>query len=675
MFIFVFLTLFSAQPQWYWVDETERISLGLTFNQQQLEFVDVDLDGDEDMIRLGKEFGDSLEAFENILTSRGRQWKANQELLNGIVFEPPLQGVIHSLGVGDLNADGRDEIVISMEKGWSRLMFVFVNKGKPGEPLWELDTTLFDKEWVIRPDFADIDEDGDLDMMGYMWVEEDSPLPALWWNAGTPEKPSWELDSSYFGYWPALPALQWIDWDKDGVWDVLTGEWLAVDPRPDWVYFTVWHNKGSALSPEWDTIHLFLRNEIKELEILDWNQDGVEDIIYPGYDWDEGYHYIPGRLTSEGIAYDARPIVWGGILGHYPAAADLDADGIPELAVAEQEYQEDPFGPGYLFPYFRHHSSANEDGTLWQVDTHYRYWEWNVHIPISNGHLQYVDFSQDGLVDYVINIIKEDDESNYIGSHILHRNQGTKEEPEWVADSNALKELPPLFPSCFLDVDGDGDMDLIGELTADYEDSTVVGFINTGSDEEPIYEYHHDFITGLPSSGIIFLTPGDLTDNELDLPDLTVNTGYQGLVAYFNSGQDNPRWHKHEEVFKSLGVSGNPCLCDADEDGDLDLYLVQGGRLRYYRNESTGGIAESPDRPPSVTTSLIGHEVEVKLTVGTDSDKATLLLYNVAGQRIAEYSRRIEDGEASFRIVQQPGVYFYRLDVENQEFRGKIVIY
>lgn|GEM_PF-6689673 len=673
MFIFVVLTLFS---EWKWVDATEQISMGLEFpvgTNQEIIFTDLDADGDEDMVRYYDKY---LQAFENVTDAEGnRLWQEDPFLIQGI--NP--QGGITSLGTGNLDGAGSEEIVVrTTDSHRDPYLLAYVNI----DTAWVPDSAFFDDldkdniPW--HPDFADIDDDGDLDMLGGWGDNEYELFPGFWWNTGTPQQPSWEFDSTYIpvdrdppfhpGYLEHFEHPNWIDWNNDGLWDILYTQWGWADPPPYWCSMRVLVNTGTGESPEWEDVPVSgweERFQLDDLTLLDWNDDGIEDMLLTQYEswWGEftdGYFYVPGERQGDSLVFDfEHPYIWGGIIGQYPAAADVDDDNIPELALTDNDIGYDFFGTPFWESYLRNYGAASPQGTYWRRDDETFFWSADTNYV----HLQYVDFGLDGLTDYVLS-------SRHRSS--LYRNQGTAEQPVWVKDEEALQDLPELFPSCFLDVDSDGDMDVIG---VSIEDSLLTAYINTRSDANPNYMQYEALVSGLEGIRPTYFASGDITDNDLDLADLAVGIKGGKLTAFFNSGQDNPRWQRREEVFKSLGVNGNPCLCDGDADGDLDLYLVTGGRLRYYRNESTGGIAESPDRPPSVTTSLIGHEVEVKLTVGTDSDKAALLLYNVAGQRIAEYSRRIEDGEASFRIVQQPGVYFYRLDVENQEFRGKIVIY
>ncbi|MBN2379616.1 T9SS type A sorting domain-containing protein [candidate division WOR-3 bacterium] len=661
MFFFVLISLVNTPGQWRWVDETERISMGLSFNPyvvfsdsqtEDIVFTDLDLDGDEDMLRCdinGKSYSQPLEVFENFLTTTGRQWRLNQTLIDGIA--PATQA--SSLGSGNLNADGREELLILSSNSES----VFVNIGEPGYPLWIPDSTLLGGLRVCEPDFADIDEDGDLDML--------CNGPRFYWNRGTPQHPSWVADTSYLGSLNALSMANqqptWIDWDQDGIWDLFTtGQIAYADPPPMPGAIILHRNNGTAVYPEWTHECIYEWYIPGCVSLNDWNNDGVIDFLIQGNEYEGGYQYYPGELIQDSPSYDfLRPAgIWGGILGTYPSAADINGTGTPELVLSEVEHHWGLEGAAeivdYFFPHYRRYS-LDEKGTYWKRDAHgYSWFEGS-----ANGYIQYADFGNDGRVDYVL---------NFNGLNTLYRNQGSKYEPEWIRDDSAFKKLPYLFPSCFIDIYGNARHSAIGIS----EDGVLIGCLNTRPDDEPQYERNDNIITGLEGLMVSYMSSGDLNND--GRCDLAVNTTEGELIAFFNTGHNEPRWEKHTEVFDGI-QSGNPALFDMDDDGDLDLFIVQDGRLHYYRNASDEpGAFESPTHTPEVRVILVGHEAEIRLSLDV-SCKAYLAVYNVLGQRMAKQSQKPSEGEVRFRISQRPGVYFYRIVADKENLIGKIVLY
>lgn len=703
MFPFVLSILFS---DWIWVDQTEKISMGLELipfchfespeypGLHKLVFFDMDLDGDEDMLEwLHTPDSVRLHAYENKLNPNGRLWELNNELLLGVDIDANLIG---SMGAGDANADSRDELVIVTASGNQLTINAYENEGQPGEPLWVESNLLFSNlssdSMAREPDFADIDHDGDQDMVGLFKLDSSYyPFLCLWWNKGTPKKPEWEIDTSYFDgdRWEDIGNPCWIDWGSDGIWDiVLTTQTGLADPPPMPWAIGVIHNYGSSASPLWEPLTILNRNQMDAMALIDWNQDGVEDIVFPGDEFDGGYHYVPGKSPLDTTSYDfAHHIVWGGIMADYPATADFNGDKVPEITVTEQEHH--MWGitqqTHHYWSHVRTYAAIDQGTIQWKlIDENC----WGYYTSVCFGLkptppatdssetiMQYVDFGNDKILDYVKNV-KYASESDTTGFSRLYRNQGTKTEPAWVADSTALSSLPPLFPACFLDVDGDGDKDVIGVPLGD---SFPKGFLNMSSDKSPHYAEYAPLVSGLENVKPTYFAAGDITDDDLSLADLALGIKEENITAFFNTGQSNPRWHKHEEVFKNLGISGNPSLCDADADGDLDLYVASGGTLHYYNNQSTGAIVEKPDGPSELLATHIGRNVELRFSADSRIDAgARLFLYNAAGQRVAELAPKIEANTLLFSIcgdVEGPGVYFYRIVIGRDSYKGKVVLY
>lgn len=677
MSFFALLSLF-AQPQYRWVDQTEKISMGLTFvpfhaiesngpssNYEDIVFVDLDQDGDEDMLRCGVPGASFLEVFENVLTPTGRLWKANSSLIAGI----DCNWKISWIGACDLNGDEKKEILIPSTSH----VLTYINIGQPGSSLWECDSTFFGTAYVSEPNFADIDGDGDFDMAG--------SGPVFWWNKGNLKRPIWQSDTTYFpkdenereGEQPV-----WIDWDADGIWDILFAREMGfADPPPNpWGYILL-HNTDSPTNPKWEYESVDLGGggfPASCFSFLDWNNDGTEDVLIQGADYDGGYLYHQGKRTSTGLSFRTLPtLTWGGIVGTCPNAADVNADKSPEITVSEQELH---YGLGswyiiyYYYPHFRHYSSVYNQGPQLNCYSGNAYcFERDGYE--ADGFVQYVDFDRDNLQDYVMTIIIKGYDSPDSGFQMLYRNVGIKTEPKWMKDTSALSNLPPLFPSCFLDIDQDRDMDVVGIPVGD---STLAGYVNTRSDDDPNYMRYDVFVSGLEGLSPTFMSAADINDD--GYTDLAVGLE-DDVVAYFNTGQANPRWERHDEVFASIPGSGNPCLCDGDGDGDLDLFIVQSGRLRYYRNASNEpGVAEEPIFLASpITVNYMGHEAVIVLSLTKPQERLELYLYNAAGQRVRKLEATSENGKASFVIAEQPGVYFFRVLSGTEEFKGKVLIY
>ncbi|MBN2380981.1 T9SS type A sorting domain-containing protein [candidate division WOR-3 bacterium] len=679
MFLIVLLSVFA---EWEWVDESAKIDLGLEYtpySTNDVEFLDLDQDTDQDMLMIiSSDEGGALKAYENISTDYGHCWQENPSLIEGI----ELSGPLHSLGSADFNSDGKVELVIMT--GFNEFMDLptdvvcFADRGVSGAPLWKEQTAYFqglDEEYIpAYPDFTDIDGDGDEDMVALF-----GPYPrathwhalCLWRNTGKYYKPEWEMDSLYFRpgygdyYYPAQ-SPEWVDWEGDGDQDVIFSTWVTATPPPYGSMMQVLVNEGSPISPLWNEEHIYERYIFKAFTTLDWNQDKAADILVIGGEYDEGYHFFPGKRSSTGLEYDfGHPFIWGGIsAGGYPTAADVNDDGIPEVTLSEQVLMMELINnPGLMEievfkPFLRQFSAAEEDRSPWQrTGANLLHNNWKENLETTPVHIQYVDFCSDERTDYVFNLD---------GKNTLYRNKGSKSNPSWVKDEEALKDLPLLFPTCFLDADADGDKDVIGTLKGE---SILAGFTNTYTDGEPRYVRDDLLVSGLEEVAGIHLASGDLDeDGRVDL----AGTSNSTLSAYLNTGLQNPRWERHPEVFSKIGDCGAPAIFDADSDGDLDLFLAKGS-LHYYRNESTGGIAETRPEISRLTTVLAGKDREIRLAVDPEVE-VQVSVYDAAGQRVKEVKKVPDQGVVSFRFQEPSGVYFCRLKQDERISLVRLVV-
>ena len=142
----------------------------------------------------------------------------------------------------------------------------------------------------------------------------------------------------------------------------------------------------------------------------------------------------------------------------------------------------------------------------------------------------------------------------------------------------------------FADTDGDGDLDLLLANKLDPEDlqtSRVLRLENVGRPGRPAFQLADTL--ALPEAFHYAPAAGDL-DGDGD-PDLVLGTWKNRLLYAENDGG---RFRPEEGAIAQIdrGSNTTPALADLDGDGDLDLVVGESsGELNYFRNE---GTSEAP---------------------------------------------------------------------------------
>jgi len=140
------------------------------------------------------------------------------------------------------------------------------------------------------------------------------------------------------------------------------------------------------------------------------------------------------------------------------------------------------------------------------------------------------------------------------------------------------------------DIDGDGDQDLLLANKIDPGDkntSLVYKFENRGTAKDPAF--HKSGTLPMPNAYHYAPALGDLNGDGLD--DLLVGT-WKGRIAYYQNSSDGFKEVSRSLVTLDRGSNSVAELADIDQDGDLDLFVGgSGGGIRFFRN--TG----SPQKP------------------------------------------------------------------------------
>ncbi|WP_369178909.1 FG-GAP-like repeat-containing protein [Candidatus Thiodubiliella endoseptemdiera] len=550
---------------------------------------DIDGDGDLDLV-VGENDG-TLKYYQNTGTTSNPTYEAKTGDSN------PFDGIdvrdFSSPSLADIDGDGDLDLVVGEFYGTLKY---YQNTGTTSNPAYEVKTgdsnpfNGIDVGYYSTPTLADIDGDGDLDLV----VGESAGTLKYYQNTGTTSNPAYEAktgDSNPFngidvGY-SAKPTL--ADIDGDGDLDLVVGKYdgtlkyyynqqpSSVDgqaPTPtatnSWTLSNI--PAGQSAFKAGDVISLTLTMS----ETLKLNNTTGSKVVIAGKD------FVLDKTASTTAGDKKLVFKYSVQAGDSIAATDFDIDN-PTSDITLNNIT-DVAGNAPVFTADRVVLTKLE--YIEKIGSGNNPFEG---IDVGNASAPTLaDIDGDGDLDLVVG--EENRTLKY------YQNTGTTSNPAYEAKTGGSNPFNGInagfFPKPTLaDIDGDGDLDLVvGE-----NDGTLKYYQNTGTTSNPAYEAK----TGddNPFNGIdvgYYSTPtlADI-DGDGDL-DLVMGEAYGTLKYYQNTGTtSNPAYEAKtgdDNPFNGIDVgdSSKPTLADIDGDGDLDLVVGESdGTLKYYQNTGT----------------------------------------------------------------------------------------
>ena len=514
----------------------------------------------------------------------------------GIAYDHPFLGGFNLPRPHLVDIDGDGDLDLFVQEYSNQVMF-FEQVGTATEPryLWRTDRykDLEVGEWYH---FADVDADGDFDLLG----EQRFSLIRFWQNNGGFDKPEFELVTEtlldtagevVFSDRQNIPKVG--DIDCDGRLDLMLGRLEG----------TITRYEADGVDDTGAPKFRHVTDNFQDIEIIGQvfgnnlaslhgaNTMALEDIdgdrdldLFWGDFFEPGLLYIEntGSCTTPSLRSEPEPfplnnpILTSGY--NAPAFGDIDGDFDNDLLVGV-------LGGAY------NPNSTTIDNFLHLEQTTPNSFEVKTRRYVSNIDLgsetfpSFADLDGDGDQDMLVgNKIQPDD--NLTGKLFRFENIGTPTEPKFI-----LRGIVPEFTGAyhyapaFGDLDSDGDLDI---LMGTWRDELML-VINDGQVTEPNWTIADSAIVKLTRGRNATPTLGDI-DDDGDL-DLFIGESSGDINFYRNDGgTDGPEFILVDDKYGGIdaGRRSVPTLVDIDTDGDLDLVVgSEAEGLKLYRNNGT----------------------------------------------------------------------------------------
>jgi uncharacterized protein (DUF2141 family) len=440
---------------------------------------------------------------------------------------------------------------------------------------------------VPRPQFVDIDGDGDLDL----FVQERSDALMFFENTGTAAAARYEwrtdryLDLS-IGEWS-----RFVDVDGDGAVDLLAEQPFS--------YMRLYRNAGGPAEARFE----LAADSIQDIrgEPVFSDRQNIPYLI--DLDCDGNLDLFLGRVDGTVTRYEQASADGGvprfafvtdrfeniEIIGQLVGSArhgansmvfaDWDGDGDPDL------FWGDFFEPGLLLlenggsctsPSFRVQPlPVTADGDS---------------IATSGFNASALaDIDADGDLDLFIGVLGGAFNPNRTAGENFYFHEQTSPRTLALRTRRFLDGIDVGSESvpALGDIDGDGDLDLLVAPKIDpakLDASRLYLFRNTGGARAPAFQLADTI--DLATSYHYAPALGDLDGD--GLLDLVLGTWNDGVQFYMNRGtRGEPSWQSDttDTIRLTRGSNAIPALADVDDDGDLDLFVGEAsGEVNFYRN-------------------------------------------------------------------------------------------
>ncbi len=473
---------------------------------EDIDVVDLDGDGDLDVIAALSSL-DTLGWWENV-DGDGGSWVAHTATTT-------LDDAV-AVDAADLDGDG--DLDLLGAGAWGDTVAWYENTAGDGSAWTEV---IIDGSFDNAQDVttADVDGDGDEDVVAVSYGDDD-----VTWYENTAGNGSAWTDHLIYGYLSGAYRVDVFDADGDGDIDVVAA---AMD-----VGDLYWYENTAGDGSAWDRTEVHDSfSSPRALMVADMDGDGDPDLLASR----DGSGQIRIIEDVAGDFSTLRSVVVGGTFSAYRlSTADLDGDGDLEVLMASQVH-------GYL-GFWEDVSGSGTD------------WVWH-HLDADYGdgrHLIGVDLDLDGDQD----LVGVADSANIV----------FYENVDGGGDNWDRQVVTHSFYGAYSvgagDLDGDGDLDL---ASVAYVAADVSWFENTAGDGSAWTEHEiEDSFAGTQDLEVVDLDG----DGDLDI----VATAYSDDQIHWwdNTYGDGTSFYERT-IDNNIDSPGRLGVADVDDDGDLDV--------------------------------------------------------------------------------------------------------
>jgi FG-GAP-like repeat len=460
------------------------------------------------------------------------------------------------------------------------------------------------------------------------------------------------------------------DWDGDGLSDIIAGNGRGG---------IAWYkNIGTAAAPDYGTSKILFTTDGKPIDVswssapkvVDWDGDGVEDLITSGERNRMLWYKNVGTNTNRQFVYKGF-ITEGGQPLALPTTPNpeipsitLDYYAITDVLDYDGDGDRDLIAGGYITGqlFFYKNTGTNPDGTpqlqlqgAIQADGAPIDTQWSA-APT------FADFNNDGLVDIVVGGFPitpgGGDGTSSVNFLRYYVNIGTPTNPVYTKQTTPI--TGGVFPDALLstpravDFNNDGLLDLIVS-----SNTQVYRYENVGTATSPVWAAHANPMPGKWGSAPLSVT--QLLDWDGD----GLLDRFSGYSVGLNTGQGNPGIYlpltsllgPGQVIDHSSGIGDDHSynrMFDLDQNGTTDAMDADwDGKIWFHRNSGTNANPNI-DTVGVIALMVDGNPIDVG--PGPGADPFDLLQGSRAAYTVADFN---QDGLGDLAIANYAGTVTY----------------